>query len=292
MLCAGGLSLLGLGLGDFLRLEASQPNAPKAKSFGKAKSCILLFLYGSPSQLETVDTKPDAPEGIRGELKAIRSSLPGCDVCELLPNMAKVMDRVTVVRSLTHPYPIHGVAYATTGVPTIDVPMELNPHDSRHWPFIGSVVGYLTQNAKRQGGAVPNNIALPWPFSTRRIGEVPRAGPYAAFLGGAHNPIWTEFEGEATGRVVKTLQDKTEEFKEPYIGIAPDCRFDLATSTALPNDITIDRLNQRRSLVEQFDTARTRVDPNVERGFDRYRQMAFGMIGSDKIRRGSATRMG
>ena len=127
------------------------------------------------------------------------------------------MDKVTVLRSLTHPYPIHGVAYAITGVPKIDVPMELNPRDSRHWPFIGSVVDYLTRNPGR-GFEVPENIALPWPFSTRRVGEVPRAGPYAAFLGGAYNPVWTEFHGKATRTVVKTLQEKTRRIRRAVHG--------------------------------------------------------------------------
>ena len=103
LLWAGGLSLFGLGLSDFYRASAAPKADPASRGFGKAKSCILLFLYGSPSQLETFDMKPDAPAEIRGELKPIRSRLPGCDVCELLPNTAKVMDKVTVVRSLTHP---------------------------------------------------------------------------------------------------------------------------------------------------------------------------------------------
>src|SRR5262245_19575800 len=114
MLHVGSLSLLGLGLGDYLRGQEAQP-APASQAparFGQAKACILLFLYGSPSQLELADMKPDAPLEIRGELRPIRSSVPGLDVCELLPNLAGVMDRMTVVRSMTHPYPIHGVAYA------------------------------------------------------------------------------------------------------------------------------------------------------------------------------------
>src|SRR5262245_44557624 len=115
MLWAGGLSLFGLGLSDYLRWTTAPAADRRAlPHFGRAKACILLYLYGSPSQLETFDPKPDAALEIRGELKSIRSRLPGLDVCELLPNAAKVMDRVTVVRSLTHPYPIHGVAYATT----------------------------------------------------------------------------------------------------------------------------------------------------------------------------------
>ena len=84
---------------------------------------------------------------VRGELKSIRSTLPGCDVCELLPHTSRVMHNVTVVRSVTHKYPIHGVAYATTAIPEIDVAMELSPHDPRHWPFIGSTIAHLEQQA-------------------------------------------------------------------------------------------------------------------------------------------------
>src|SRR5437899_3751418 len=165
MLWAGGLGLFNLGLPSIFQLkdlQAAENKQPLGKSFGKAKHCILLYLYGAPSQLELCDMKPSAPVEIRGELKPIRSSLPGLDVCELLPQMARVMDRVTVVRSLTHPYPIHGVAYALTGVPTIDVAMELSPHDPRHWPFFGSVVDYLDQksNADRPRSDMPQNVAL------------------------------------------------------------------------------------------------------------------------------------
>jgi hypothetical protein len=296
MLWAGGLGLFGLGLPDYLRLldvqAADAPQKQAAKSFGKAKSCILLFLYGSPSQLETFDMKPDAPVEIRGELKPIRSSLPGLDVCELLPNAARVMDRVTIVRSVTHPYPIHGVAFATTGVSAIDIPMELNPRDGRHWPFIGSVVDHVLRGRAGRGrettpkrGAIPDNIALPFPFSSRRVGEVARAGPYAAFLGGAYNPIWTEFHGEATKYTIKTLQEQRLDVAEPYMGITPTSRFELATATELPADVTLDRLNQRRSLVEQFDRERRKKELTAAgRSADRYRDMAYSLIGSEKVR--------
>src|SRR5262245_32967842 len=166
----GGLGMLGLSAA---KLSAS-PTTQRAlaRSFGKAKSCILLFLYGSPSQLETFDTKPESPVEIRGELKSIRSNVIGMDVGELLPNCARIMDKVTVVRSVTHPHPIHGVAFATTGIENIDVAMELSPRDGRHWPFIGSVVDYLQRRKQSRPAEVPSNIALPWPFSSRRVGEV------------------------------------------------------------------------------------------------------------------------
>jgi hypothetical protein len=290
MLWAGGLGLFNLGLGDFFRLADVQGAGTErgpGKSFGRAKACILLYLYGSPSQIELCDLKPDAPVEVRGEFKPIRSSLPGLDVCELLPHMARVMDRVTVVRSLTHPYPIHGVAYALTGTPQIDIPMELNPRDPRHWPFVGSVVDFLSQRSpgKRDRPAVPNNIALPFPFSSRRVGEVPRAGPYAAFLGSAYNPVWTEFCGEATRSVVKTLQEQRLEVREPYMGITPDSRFELASASQLPVDMTLDRLNRRRSLAEQFDHARRDLDGSpAVRSRDRYRELAFSLINSAKLR--------
>ena len=286
MLVAGGLSLLGVGLGDYLQFAAvqAQPHAPRPRSFGRAKSCILLYLYGSPSQLELADPKPDAPLEIRGELQSIRSRLPGCDVCELLPHMAQVTDRMTVVRSMTHPYPIHGVAYATTGTPFIDIPMELNPRDGRHWPFVGSVVDYLErQGHARRAGDIPHNIALPFLFSSRRAGEVPRAGPYGAFLGNAYNPLWTEFNGEATRHIVKTLQDQHLDVAEPYVGITPASRFVLASATQMPAGLTIDRLDRRRSLLDQLDQARRDHDQSAEQNHDRYREMAYSLIGSERI---------
>ncbi len=289
MLWAGGLGLFGLGVGDLFRLGDLQAAArkPAARSFGRAKSCILLFLYGSPSQLETVDMKPDAPLEIRGEMKPIRSRLPGLDVCELLPNFAQVTDRVTVVRSLTHPYPIHGVAYATTGAPEIDIPMELNPRDIRHWPFVGSVVDFLDQRSGRgkAKSAVPGNIGLPWHFSSKRVGEVARAGPYAAYLGNAYNPLWAEFHGAATRTTVKILGEQRLEVKEPYMGITPESRFELAEATRLAPELTVDRLDRRRSLLAQFDQARRDLDESgAGRSMDHYRKMAYALINSAKVR--------
>ena len=79
MLQVGGLGALGLGLSDLLRAETAQASPAGTRGlpgFGQAKSCILMFLYGSPSQLETFDMKPNAPVEIRGEFKSIASSQP------------------------------------------------------------------------------------------------------------------------------------------------------------------------------------------------------------------------
>jgi hypothetical protein len=287
-LCTGPTrrDLLRAAVPGLLGLAASPAAAGRDRPprFGQARACVLLFLYGSPSQLETFDMKPDAPEEVRGELRPIRSTLPGADVCELLPCVSRVMDRVTVLRSLTHPYPLHGVAYATTGTPAIDVPMELNPRDQRHHPFVGSVVDYLTAGQAR-AGAAPTNMALPFPFSSRRRGEVPRAGPYAAFLGGAFNPVWTEFDGTPTRRITKTLNSDVLDVAEPYVGVGPDARFGLASGTDRPLEITLDRLDTRRSLVQQFDRARRDLShSDAGQSLDRARGRAFDLLTSARLR--------
>ncbi len=246
LLQVGSLGLLGLGLGSPAGLrQANAASVSQVGRFGQAKSCILLFLYGSPSQLETFDPKPDAPEEIRGELKSIPSRVPGLDVCELLPRMAQVMDKVTVIRSVSHPYPLHGVAFATTNIPRIDVSMELNPRDQAHWPFVGSVVDYVDR--MREGDAqpeVPRNLVLPWAFSSQRVGEVARAGPYGGFLGQAYDPICTEFVGKATRTASKTLADKTWNDLEPYRGVTPESRFQLGSVSTLAPDLSFDRLDR------------------------------------------------
>jgi Protein of unknown function (DUF1501) len=94
----GALSGFGLGLSQCLKAQDAQTAEPQPRggSFGKAKACILLYLYGSPSQLETFDVKPDAPEGIRGELRSIPTAIPGYRIGELLPHTARVIDQTTV----------------------------------------------------------------------------------------------------------------------------------------------------------------------------------------------------
>ncbi len=111
---------------------------------------------------------------------------------------------------------------------------------------------------------------------------MPRAGPYGAFLGNAYNPLWTEFQGRATKVAVKTLQDQRFEDVEPYVGISTDSRFALASATNLGPDLSIDRLNQRRSLLQQLDQARREADPTTQ-DLDRYREMAYSLIGSPRI---------
>ena len=286
LLHAGGLTAAGLSLPQLLASQklAAASTAPQGIGFGSAKRCLFLYLYGAPSQLETVDMKPHAPVEIRGTMKPIPSVVPGLDVCEHLPEMAKIMDRVTVVRSVTHAHPVHGVAFATTGIPSIETAMELSPYDQRHHPYVGSVVEYFERQKKQgQTTGIPDNLALPFPFSSQRVGEVARAGPYASYLGASYNPIYTEYSGKATRSVVKTLADRKIDCHDPYVGCDLESHFKLATTKPLP-EVKLDRLNRRRTLLEQFDASRKQIDMNNNAlAMSQYQDMAFSLITSREV---------
>jgi hypothetical protein len=284
---AGGLGVLGMGLSDWLQAqEALRPATPAKSSFGKAKACILLYLYGSPSQLETFDVKPQAPLGIRGELGSITTTIPGFRIGELLPETSRIIDRTTVIRSMTHPYPVHGVAYATSGLPDPRGVLELSPRDSAHWPFIGSVVDYVEERSARgRPPLVPRNIALPFPFSTRRGNQPHRAGPYAGFLGPAYDPVWTDFQGEGTKPFVQENRGVVQTFCDPYGGIKSDCRFSIAAGGTGAEPLTLDRLDRQRSLLQQLDQAQRRFEASEPaRSFDRYQAMAYSLLTSRRLR--------
>ncbi len=122
VLRVGSLGFLGLGLDEWFRLRAqaeegdrdgagSRGKTPaKSSAQPKAKNCILIWLAGGPSHLDTFDPKPKAPADVRGEFKPIATSVPGLEISEVLPNLAKVMNRVTLIRSMTSPESDHGRA--------------------------------------------------------------------------------------------------------------------------------------------------------------------------------------
>src|SRR3954452_23848762 len=100
----GAIGLGGLGLPGLFRLRGL---AEGAKEAPRAKSVILLFLSGGPSQLDMWDLKPDAPEEIRGTFRPIDTNVPGIQVAEHMPRMARLADRYAIVRSVTHEQSAH-----------------------------------------------------------------------------------------------------------------------------------------------------------------------------------------
>lgn len=281
----GGLGTFGLTVSDLFRWQSAKAAEKRAGSFGKAKACILLFPYGSPPQHETFDPKPEAPAEIQGELKAIPTRVPGLRVGELLPGVAQVADRLTVIRSMTHPYPEHGVAYAVSGIPTYTPELETRPRDPRHWPFIGSVVDYLDE--KRTGEAapaVPRNVGLPWLLNSKTDLNV-SAGPYAAFLGQGYDPVWTDFDGRGTRTVPRYTDAQKKEFHDPFGGTLPAGRFRLSSAEHPADERDAARLHLRHSLLEQFDQARPGLGRwEKSRAFDKYQRLGFSLLTTSRMR--------
>src|SRR5437879_1732610 len=113
VLRVGGMSMLGLTLPGLLRAEAAAATASTQRA--TARSVILLFNFGGPSHLETFDMKPGGSSDSRGEFKPIPSNVPGTQVCELLPRMAKIADKYAIIRSVHHKMGNHNSA-AYTGL--------------------------------------------------------------------------------------------------------------------------------------------------------------------------------
>ena len=286
LLRVGALGAAGLTTGDALGSRlALADSAISPRSFGQAKACILIFLFGSPPQHETFDPKPKAPRDIQGELGITATSVPGIDICERLPKIARVMDRMTIVRSMTHPYPVHGVSYALTGMPTYTPAIEANPRAVEHWPFLGSAVDYIER--RRAGGklpSVPHNMGLPWRFGSKS--SLPTlAGPYAAFLGQTYDPVWTDFEGRGSRIVPKLTDAQTVEVRDPFAGIEPNGKFRLSDDGVDPAELSLQRLNLRRGLLERIDEARgwSQHDPKIH-AFDEQRRMAWSLLSTSRVR--------
>lgn len=281
LLQIGALAPLGVSLAGLA--QANPPSdLPVANGFGTAKRCILLYLWGSPSQLDTFDPKPDAPLEVRGEFRSISTVLPGVRVGEMLPRIARLLDEVTIVRSLTHSHPIHGTAFAMTGVPTTDLPLEGNVRDPRQWPFIGSVVDYLAEQNDPKSPAIPRNFGLPFLLgSKRRV----KPGPFGGFLGPTYDTVWSEFQAKGTREVLRDSgapDVPTRVIADPFLGILPTDRFESVAS-----DVTtsLDRFMGRTALLDQLDSARHTADGNNNQAtFARHRALARSVLRSGKLR--------
>jgi hypothetical protein len=280
LLHIGGLGLFGLGLGDLFRLQEAQ--AAVSATSAKAKACILIHLFGAAPQHETFDPKPDAPAEVQGELKAIGTAVPGVQIGEGLPQIARVVDRLTLVRSLTHKWPFHGVHYALSGIPAISPTVEADPSDRNLWPFIGSVVDYVDeQRSPGIAPVIPRNIGLPFRLYARANFRL-LGGPYAGFLGSRYDPVWTDFTARGT-KAVPNPTAKPDVF-DPFGGIRPTDAFDLAGACGSAEDMSPQRLGLRRSLLQQFDQTRGWLDGQERvQSYGRYQKLAYSLLTSRRL---------
>lgn len=271
ILQAGGAGLLGLSVPELLARESDH-----APTKGRAKSVIFLFLFGGPSQLETFDLKPEAPSKIRGPFKPITSRTPGLKISEHLPGLAKVSDKFCVIRSMTHKYNDHSGAghYIQTGhrwhIP-IGGGFNATPQD---WPSIGSVLEYTEQH-KSNHRDLPSYAVVPnWLGRLQLAGQYRRPGQYAGWLGRPYDPLTTKVDK-------KNLKDN------PYWR---DCSDDELTyqidGMSSPKELTLDRLNRRLSLLQQFDEQSRILDDHRQTDvYDRYQKRALSLITSANVRR-------
>ena len=267
-----------LGPEDLDAAAASRP-----PSFGRAKSCILLYLYGAPSQLETFDPKPDAPAEVRGEFGCHPHLVPGLNVCEGLPHLARVMDKACLIRSVTHPYPNPRGRLRPDRHPPDRAGQELNPRDAVHWPFIGSVVDYV--DARDRVGPSPEcpaTSSCPGPSAASAWARSPAPALTAGSSAPPMTPSATEFVGTGTvkapGRPSKRRPGTTS---SPIAAITPESRFRLGVFRA-----DAARIDPRPPRPPPLPAAAARIrrpatlDADAS-GVDRHRSMAHSLLGSD-----------
>lgn len=185
LLRAGGLSMLGLSGLDLARLRArSVDNSPLARR--RRNSCVFLYLFGGPSHIDLWDMKPAAPLEVRGEFTPTATRVPGIHVCEHLPNLGRHMDKICLLRSMTHRMNVHGPATSEifSGRPYF-APPTTDEASREDWPALSSLVMRYGQGHR----GIPPSVVLPWyvqfPGQSRRIaGQTgARMGErYSAFL--------------------------------------------------------------------------------------------------------------
>ena len=193
MLRLGQLGLGALSLPGLLRASTTPARRRPAKS------CIYLFLWGGPPQQDLWDLKPDAPQGVRSHFKPIRTKVPGIDICDQMPALARHTDKVAVVRSLSHASDIHepSVYHMLTGRQNPSLVVPRNARRRSDFPSVGSVVSAFTRP-----GAMPATVTVPRPIGHS---GVTYAGTYAGFLGPRHDPMETNPAGNTGAQATHPL---------------------------------------------------------------------------------------
>lgn len=240
----GMTGIASLGLADLLGArEASAATAAGKKD----TSVILIWLDGGPSHLDMYDMKPEAPAEYRGIWSPIHTNVPGIDITEMFPLQARCADKFSLIRSIHHDSGDHftGGHWMLTGRGGVSGASNAGQH-----PFIGAIATKAT-GPRRSG--MPAHVAVPYAAS---IGL--RPGYFGGnYLGNNYNPFETEGDPNAATFQVKNLNP--------------------------PKTLTLDRLDDRRSLLGYFD--RLRRDVDASRNFaamDHFQQAAFDLTANSK----------
>jgi Protein of unknown function (DUF1501) len=257
----GGLSLFGsLTLPRLLR-AADVLERRRAR----AKSVILFNLLGGPSHLDMFDLKPNAPAEVRGEFQPIATSVTGLRICEHLPNIARMMHKACLIRTISHNYNSHDPLPIMTGFTGANPALQAQPSDP---PDIGAICQYLGIGPRDLPGAV----CLPcFPGSGE---SYKRGGPYGGFLGSQYDPLFALCNPTFSREPHVNYYDPVMPIGEPY----------LPGLDQLP-EMTVRRFDARQALVQQVDRAfeEARRSPAAQR-MGQYQQRAFAMLTSSRTR--------
>ena len=234
MLEIGGLSLLGLGTGDLLKLQAATARAAGGTT-PRAKSCVFLFLFGGPSHIDLWDMKAEAPVEVRGEFRQVATSQPGIHICEHLPRLAARIDKLCLLRSMTHAMNVHGPAMSElyTGRP-YPFPPTTDQSRPEDWPSMSS----LAMRFGKPNNDLPPSLVLPWylqfPGQSRLI-----AGQTAGRMGRSHDAVLVDGDPSRDDFRMKGFE--------------------------LAEGVSQSRFQTRRRLLEQFErTGRVPADRNQD----------------------------
>ena len=255
MLRIGGLAPLGLSLSSLLAGQAfaspgTAPGNLPAGSFGRAKRCLLLFMWGGPSHIDMFDMKPNAPVEVRGEFSPAPTSVPGMQMCELMPRFAKHADKLSLIRSVTHTDNNHSTSahWMLTGRKH-ERSAENFSAKGDDFPHMGSVLSKLAPSR----ATLPTFVALPEVIGTT-IGAV-TPGQNGGIIGKRYDPF--------------CINQHPDE---------PD--FEVG-NLALPQDLNTARMAARKDLLSAFDKTRRNILTGSEiAALDAYQQRALDLITS------------
>jgi hypothetical protein len=267
LLRAGALSLFG---GLFRPRPAPAAGAATGRGPGKARSVILLDLFGGPSHLDTFDPKPDAPAEVRGEFASIPTTLPGVRVCEHLPRTARWLHRTCLIRTVSHGYNSHNPYAVMTGFAGGNDREDYYAKPTNH-PSMGSVLQYLGIGRRR---GLPGYVCLPaFPGYSQGLR---RAGPYGGYLGSQYDPFCTACDPKFAGSL-----DDGRDFYSHTAAPTGDPQL-----PALGPELTADALDRRRSLLQQLEDKAALLDssPGARQLSHRQRE-AFELLLSPAARR-------
>ena len=251
--------MFGLGLNAL-----GSPLQPGRFGPGKAKSIIMIFNGGAPSHIDLWDQKPDATSEIRGIYKPIKTNVTGLHISELLPNMAKRMNKVALVRSVYHGHSSHngGMHWATVGRPYRVDSTLIHPSPT-DIPGVGTLCGWLAQRDGFSKG-VPPYVITPFPHCDSKVYLTP--GQFGGCLGTRYDPFVLDDDPNAKDFRVKDLaldRSLTHDRLKDRLGLLNDLS-KTSPVIAAPQTADIDTFNEQAAKLLQTGSAADAFDLSKE----------------------------